>query len=134
MLRQRRGLIIGCLNYSSSYIEDFQANNNNKSLDSHASLLRQLMGLKTKFKVQLMQGTVKELRPSFMESFMFFVFTLGGRRGWGCIPQVLGRAALLETKCDRNVAVALENKSFRGRKRWEVVPDRNNKAGNNRAS
>ena len=92
------------------------------------------MGLKTKFKVQLMQGTVKELRPSFMESFMFFVFTLGGRRGWGCIPQVLGRAALLETKCDRNVAVALENKSFRGRKRWEVVPDRNNKAGNNRAS
>ena len=29
------------------------------------------MGLKTKFKVQLMQGTVKELRPSFMESFMF---------------------------------------------------------------
>ena len=71
MLRQRRGLIIGCLNYSSSYIEDFQANNNNKSVDSHASLLRQLMGLKTKFKVQLMQGTVKELRPSFMESFMF---------------------------------------------------------------
>ena len=83
MLRRRRGLIIGCLNYSSSYIEDFQANNNNKSPDSHASLLRQLMGLKTKFKVQLMQGTVKELRPSFMESFMFFVFTLGGRRGWG---------------------------------------------------
>ena len=48
----------------------------------------------------------------------------------GCIPQVLGRAALLETKCDRNVAVALENKSFWGKK--EVVPDRNNKAGNNR--
>ena len=31
-----------------------------------------------------------------------------------CLPQVVGGAALLETKCDRNVAVPLENKSFRG--------------------
>ena len=74
------------------------------------------------------------VETKFYGKFYVFVVTLGGRRGWGCIPQVLGRAALLETKCDRNVAVALENKSFRGRKRWEVVPDRNNKAGNNRAS
>ena len=50
---------------------------------------------------------------------MVIMVEYGWRGVGGCIPQVLGRAALLETKCDRNVAVALENKSFRGRKSWK---------------
>ena len=45
---------------------------------------------------------------------MVIMVEYGWRGVGGCIPQVLGRAALLETKCDRNVAVALENKSFGG--------------------
>ena len=66
---------------------------------------------------------------------MVIMVEYGWRDVGGCIPQVLGRAALLETKCDRNVAVALENKSFGGgEKEVEVVPDRNNNAGNNRTT
>ena len=84
-----------------------------------------------------MQGTVKKSIYQLLGKVEVFA-VITGEYGWrgvgGCIPQVLRRAALLETKCDRNVAVALENKSFWGRKRWEVVPDRNNKAGNNRTS
>ena len=53
----------------------------------------------------------------FNEVFVVEMGEYWWREVGGCIPQVLGRAALLETKCDRNVAVALENKSFWGRKR-----------------
>ena len=52
----------------------------------------------------------------FHEVFVVEMGEYWWREVGGCIPQVLGRAALLETKCDRNVAVALENKSFWGRK------------------
>ena len=64
-----------------------------------------------------MQGTVKKSIYQLLGKVEVFA-VITGEYGWrgvgGCIPQVLRRAALLETKCDRNVAVALENKSFGG--------------------
>ena len=67
-----------------------------------------------------MQGTVKKSIYQLLGKVEVFA-VITGVYGWrgvgGCIPQVLGRAALLETKCDRNVAVALENKSFGGGRR-----------------